>query len=98
MKNLTKYLPEFEEDISSWCESHGVKYEIEDIFTEKDYANIEAKFTHNILWLNEYQNFRLHETGEIEIEMGEDNYDTLTEANFWVALLAQSKLERTEKI
>lgn len=98
MKNLTKYLPEFEEEISGWCEKYGIKYEIEDISTQKDSAEIEVKFSHNTLWLNESQNFYLHETGEMEIEIGEDNYDTLTEANFWISLLAQSKLERTEKL
>lgn len=97
MKNLTKYLSKFEEEISSWCENYGIKYEIEDVLTEKNSARIEAKFAHNILWLNEHQYFCLHEDGEIEIETSEDNYDTMTEANFWICLLAQSKFERTEK-
>lgn len=82
MKNLTKYLSEFEKKISSWCERYGIKYEIEDVFTDKIYAKVKVKFTHHLLWLNEYQDFCIFENGEIEIDMGEDNYNTMTEANF----------------
>lgn len=96
MKNLNKHLYNFEEEISSWCKSYGIKYEIVDVLTEKNSARIEVKFTHNILWLNEHQYFCLYEDGDVEIEMGEDNYDIMTEANFWISLLAQSKFERME--